>query len=64
MKFALYSTVAILIFIGGYNYGLRTGIEQEAHRTAQYEILYNQAIQWQHTEPIPHITKNIKLKEK
>lgn len=64
MKFAFYSSVAILIFIGGYNVGLRIGIEREAYRAAQYETLYYQAIQWQHTQPIPHISKNIKLKEK
>jgi hypothetical protein len=64
MKFAFYSSVAILIFIGGYNYGLRIGIKRETYRTIQYQKLYDQAIQWQHTQPIPHISKNIKLKEK
>ena len=66
MKFTLCLTAAILIFIAGYNYGLRDGIKGSAEEVENYRTLYNQAIMWQNLEleNLPYKAPNVKLKKK
>jgi hypothetical protein len=66
MKETLYFALCLVVFIVGYNFGLRDGAKRSAEEAESYRNLYYQAIQWQEfeLENLPHKAPNIKLKEK
>jgi hypothetical protein len=66
MKFTFSLAAAMLIFLAGFNYGLKVGKARCERETESYRNLYYQAIQWQELEleNLPRITRNSQLKEK
>jgi signal transduction histidine kinase len=60
MKFLL-AIIALLTMIA---ISLNSQVRDLSEANVRLQNLYNQAIQWQNTYPVPLISKNIKLKSK
>jgi hypothetical protein len=64
MKTLLWLSALLIAISIGYNLGLRAGLAKGQAEISNYRTLYYQAIQWQATTPVTHITKASGLKEK